>query len=171
MLLQCYIGIIILIYVLILKTLKYNKMKKLILTCALITSVSVVSFAQNAQTSVTMAPGNSAVTTTAAAPNAPGRQQPNMEHMADERAKRMKNQFGLNDEQYKGVYNAQLAYMNKMLDLHNQGKQPTPQERQQIVNDLDAGIKAAMTPEQFAKYSATRANRNQLQPAAVPAAK
>lgn len=152
-------------------------MKKLILTCALLTSASMLSFAQSTQSSVTMTPqSNAAAPQTNAAPpqTAPQpamrQQQMQPEQMAKRRADIYQKQYALNDEQYKGVYNAELDFMKQMMDMRSNGQQPSAEQNQKLMVEKDNKFKAAMSPDQYAKYSATRSPQTMKQPAtATPA--
>ena len=152
--------------VLISKQLKTQKMKKLILTCALLTSASMLSFAQSTQSQVTMTPQPNATAQQPATPQPVARQQqPQPEQMAERRAQIYKKQYDLNDQQYKGVYNAELEYMKQMMDMRSKGQQPTPEQNQQMMASKDAKFRNAMSQEQYAKYSATRPQQQQGAPA------
>jgi hypothetical protein len=146
--------------VLIFQTTKNITMKKLIITCALLTSASMLSFAQSTQTPATTAAQPNG------APQAHAQQQrPTAEQIAERHAQADKKQFNLDDNQYKGVYTAELEYYKQMLDMRDKGTQPTPDQAQKLRTDKDAKIKAVMTPEQYAKYNNNRPNP-QMQPAA-----
>ncbi len=143
-------------------------MKKLILTCALITSASMLSFAQSTQSSVTMTPQNAAGTQAQTA----RQQQPQPEQMATRRAQMYKQQYNLDDKQYQGVYNAELDYVKEMMDMRGKGQQPTAEQGKQMMATKDAKFQKAMSAEQYGKYTATRAaQQQQAAPAAVPAGK
>jgi len=128
-------------------------MKKLIITCALLTSASMLSFAQSTQTSATMS-----AQPNGAAPQAMqnNQQQRSPEQIAERRAQIYQKQFGLDDNQYKGVYAAELEYIKQLMDLRAKGQQPAPGQAQQMNADKDAKFKAVMSADQYQKYSATR---------------
>jgi hypothetical protein len=139
-------------------------MKKLIITCALLTSASMLSFAQSAQTSPAQAQPN------AAAPQMQNRQRPTPEQMAERRANAAKTQYALNDEQYKGIYAAELDFFSQMQAARANGQQPAPGQAQQMSMAKDAKYKTIMTPEQYQKYSATRRPQPQAAPNNTPPA-
>ena len=136
----------------------------------------MLSFAQSTQTSVTMTPQNNAAPQTNAAPQqAVARpQQPQPEQMAERRAQIYKKQYDLNDQQYKGVYSAELEYMKQMMDMRAKGQQPTMEQNQQMMAAKDAKFKNVMTPDQYTKYSSSRPQQNQqkaVAPATAPVGK
>jgi hypothetical protein len=118
-------------------------MRKLILTCALLTSASLLSFGQNAM------PAQQGASTTA-------RQAPAPEKMAEMRANRYKQQLGLTDEQYKGVYNAELEYAKANQQFGASGQPVPPGPAQQMMMTHDQKFKEALTAEQYAKYDKMR---------------
>jgi periplasmic protein CpxP/Spy len=153
--------------VLIFQTTKiHKKMKKLILTCAFLTSASMLSFAQSTQTTAAGAQPNAAPQ---AMPNT--QQRPTPEQMAERRAQMYTKQYGLDDKQYKGVYAAELDYTKQIMDFRDKHQQSTAEQRQQMQADRDAKYKAVLTPEQYEKFSAGRPKPGvqQAAPSTAPA--
>ncbi|MES2704784.1 MAG: hypothetical protein V4649_19240 [Bacteroidota bacterium] len=126
-------------------------MKKLITTCALLTTVSVVSFAQSKQTSHTMS--MEAQTAASATPaNATPVASKSSQMTAERKAKMLQKQYGLNPAQYKGVYQAELEYAVQDEQIRQSGNEPGSGQAMQMGMGRDMKIKAAMTPEQYTKY-------------------
>ena len=120
-------------------------MKKMIITCALIASASVMSYAQNAASATSPASANSASANQAIA-----------EHMADKNTKMYEKQLGLTAEQSKKVHDVELANANQMMAMRAQGMQPGEGQMVQMRMGHDQQMKNILTPEQFTKYQATR---------------
>jgi hypothetical protein len=123
-------------------------MKKLIITCCLIASASIVSFGQTVQT--TNKPTvfrNSAVNRQVA---------PTVEATAERTTKAYQRQLGLNPEQYKGVYQAELNYLKQNQQMHENGAKPGEGQAAQMVMGKDQQIKNVLTAEQFTKYEALK---------------
>ena len=131
-------------------------MKKLITTCALLTTVTMVSFAQTKQTSHTMSmqPQSNQPNALAAAP-APVASKA-AQQMADRRAKIYEKQYGLSPAQTKGVYKAELEYAMQEEQARAHGGQPGEGQMMQMGMARDMKLKEVMTPEQYTKYEATK---------------
>ena len=121
-------------------------MKKLILTCALLTSVSVLSFGQ-AQT--TTATTTTTTTTRGTAPTA--------EQAATTRTKSYTKLLGLSEEQKKAVYEAELDYIKQDMIFRVDGQDVPPGPGMQMMMAHDQKFKAALTADQYAKYDKNRA--------------
>lgn len=130
-------------------------MKKLIATCALLTTVSIVSFAQSKQTSHTMSFDAQPNKTAAPAPNQ-ARNTPSAasKAAAEKRAKANQKQYGLTAEQYKGAYQAELEYEMELAQVRAGGAEPGEGQAMQMGMGRDMKLKNVMTPEQYAKYEA-----------------
>ncbi len=125
-------------------------MKKLIITCSLLAFASVASFAQ-------VAKQQGAATPASARPQmTPEQMKQRADQAADRQAEFFKKQYGLNEEQAKGVHEACAAFVHKMDAMRVEGKQPNKQEMDKLMAERDESFKKAMSPEQFAKYEATR---------------
>ena len=122
------------------------------ITCALLTTVSVVSFAQAAKTSVSMEPSRAPQATVAN--QAPGTTK-TVERVAEERAKGHERLMGLTKEQYKGVYAAELEYAKEEAIAKPNGG-PNPGQAYQWNMGRDQQIKKSVTAEQYAKYEASK---------------
>ena len=135
-------------------------MKKLITTCALLACASVVSFGQSAKQQPASANMNAAAAQRqqqqARAQMTPEQMKQRQEQMAERQSKFFEKQYGLNPEQYKGVHEANLAFIKNIEELRAQGKQPSREDQEKMMSDRDEAFKKVMTPEQFAKYQATR---------------
>jgi hypothetical protein len=132
-------------------------MKKLILTCALLTSVSLLSFGQNANSNQNAAPATSRA------------QGPSVEKIAEMKANRYKQQLALNDEQYKKVYEAELEFLKADQSFRSGGQTVPPGPAQQMQMTHDQKFQQALTPEQYTKYSQMKATRPGAQSAPVQA--
>lgn len=143
-------------------------MKKLIITCALLSATSLASFAQN-QTTTTMsmqAPQDAKSQAPGMAPANP--RMPPVEMMADRRSKMYEKQLSLTADQTKSIYQAELAFWKEDFSSRANGAQPGPGQTAQNQMGKDMKFKQILTPEQYAKYEATRPNPNPMQ---KPAAK
>jgi len=130
-------------------------MKKLIATCILLASVTAVSFAQSTATKAT-APAATA-TSQSAYPNITMSKPSNEPAKAAEKmAKASQKQYGLNDEQYKGVYDAELYYAKQMHEFNTYKLQPSEGQALQMRLAKDWGYKRALTAEQYAMYTAAQ---------------
>jgi hypothetical protein len=127
-------------------------MKKLITTCVLLTSVTMVSFAQSKATS------KSAVQQTASPAKAATVKStmPSPEQYAERRAKAAQQQYGLTADQYKGVYAAELEYEQQYQQAKANGYEPGPGQSMQMKMGRDQKIKSAMSAEQYTKYEAAQ---------------
>ena len=128
-------------------------MKKIIITCALLTVGTMVSFAQNAAT-----PN--------AAPNAGQAAQARptpltSEDRAQRLSKRDEMMLTLTPEQTKKVYDVELEFVTAMDKFRTENKQASPAERSAIMDKKDAKMKAILTAEQFTKYDMSR-NRQRM---------
>jgi len=151
----------------IIQTTKQTNMKKLIITCTFIAFGAVASFAQQAANSP-------------AKPQRPQMTPEQREQREKQGAERMSQaiakQYNLNGEQSKGIYDASMSFIKKMEDLRANGKQPTRDEMEKMMDERDEAFKKVMTPEQYAKYAATRnkmphsaAQQQQMQQQHAPA--
>ena len=107
---------------------KFIIMKKLIITCALVSLGSVASFAQAPQ-----AAAQSSATTAAPARG----QAPSAELIAEQRAQIYKKDLGLNDDQYQKVYKAQLDFIKRDQTARANGGAPGPGQSQQMQMGMD----------------------------------
>lgn len=122
-------------------------MKKLIITCALVTLGSMVSFAQSARK--THAGSNANVSSGQT-------QSVSIEKSAEARAKKLQKDLGLNATQYKGVYEAQLEHDKQGQAAKANGSEG-PGQAMQLQMMLDQKFKEAMTPTQYTKYEQMKA--------------
>jgi hypothetical protein len=121
-------------------------MKKLIITCAMLTGCTMLSFAQsatNSQSAITPQGQNHA------APM-PGHAQP--EQMAQRRSMVYQKQLALSDEQTKKVYNVELNYAKQNQAMRANGAQPGEGQVMQLGMARDQQLQQVMTPEQYTKY-------------------
>lgn len=152
-------------------------MKKLIAICGLLTVTSAVTFAQSKQTAPSATPAQPSMqlapqpTPQRAVPAAQQRQQVTPEMIAERRAKMYQAQYKLTDDQYKGVYNAELEYMKEHEKLRASGTQANQQQMQQMEMAKDQKFKAAMNEDQYKRYQMTSGRRGTpLTPATQPQA-
>lgn len=126
-------------------------MKKLITTCVMLTSITVVSFAQSKTISKT-APNQSAAPATRSAKSGP-----TAEQYADRSAKAMKQQYGLNEKQYAAVYQAELEYQKQVVQARDGGYELGEGQSMQMKMGRDQRFQSVMTAEQYTKYQAAQA--------------
>lgn len=115
-------------------------MKKLIVTCALISLGSIASFAQSK--SSTTSTHTSTVT---------------IEQAAEQSAKKYQKDLGLTAEQYKGVYEAQLEFNRQDKEARAYGG-PGEGQAMQMQMFLDQRFQSVMTPVQFEKYTKSKSS-------------
>jgi hypothetical protein len=128
-------------------------MKKLVTTCILLASVSVVSFAQS------KAAKTSKSASTAAAPATRTNSGPTAEMIAERRAKGIQSEFGLTAEQYKGIYKADLNFEKNLAEVRKSGSEPGDGQLLQMKMTRDMGYKMSMTAEQYSKYESAHPNQ------------
>ena len=129
------------------------------ITCALLTTVSLASFAQSKQTSHTMSMEPQAQARTPLTPGPAASKQ--AQQVAERRAKIYQKQYSLSPQQYKGVYQAELDYAIQDEQAHMNGGQPGEGQAAQMIMARDMRLKNVMTPEQYTKYeSATNKQKN-----------
>lgn len=126
-------------------------MKKLIITCALLTAASMVSFAQNTPTG--MEPG------AAQTAQQPRPMPATPEEMATRRTKVDEKMFNLTPDQMKGVHDIELEFCTANQKFRSEAKQPTKEEMEGIMTKRDQKMKAILTPDQYAKYEVTRSRQ------------
>ena len=117
-------------------------MKKLIITCTLIASVSGVCLAQ-ANNTKHAATATSSLQTASTA-----------EAKAEKLAKALEAKLGLNAEQYKKVYDAEFFYIKQDEVARANGGVPGDGQLQQMAMSRDENIKRALTADQYTKYMA-----------------
>jgi hypothetical protein len=123
-------------------------MKKLIITCVLLSSVSLVSFAQQAQQ-----PQTTATMQTAAGPQAAPRQMPQIspEQRAERAARNEERRLALSPEQYKSAYEVELAHVRKIEEIKTKG-QASPAEFKAANEVREEKLSKIFTAEQMTKY-------------------
>jgi len=134
-------------------------MKKIILSSVLLVSFCAISFAQAKQ------PGNTTQFTAQPAPPPLPPGMPSPQEMAQQRAKAVQEQYKLNNEQYNGVFKAELDFFTQERQLRTSGQMGNSQI-QKLTMERDQKYQQVMTKEQFAKYDATRPK---MPPANMPA--
>ena len=125
-------------------------MKKLITTCVLLTSVTMVSFAQS-KTISKSAPNQSAAPASRSAKSGP-----TAEQYADRAAKAMKQQFGLDEKQYAAVYQAELDYQKQVVQARDGGYELGEGQSMQMKMGRDQRFQSVMTADQYTKYQAAQ---------------
>ena len=123
-------------------------MKKLIITCALITSASRVSFAQSQQ------PANQAPSVGPS--STANRPMPTPEFMAQRRTTMYERQLNLTPEQSKSVYDVELNFVKQEQAVRANGGQPDMAQHQQMMMAKDEQFKKILTADQYTKYDALR---------------
>jgi Spy/CpxP family protein refolding chaperone len=116
-------------------------MKKLILTCALIMSVSVVSFAQ-AQSNA-----GTTIQTKATA-----------EELADRNTKAYEKQLSLTAEQSKAIHDVELSFIKQSQQMHAGGATPSQGQLMQHQMSKDHKMKQILTADQYTTYQASAPN-------------
>lgn len=107
-------------------------MKKLFTAC-LLAAATTVSFAQSAKSP-----------------------SPTPEQLADRITRTMQAQLGLSEDEFKGVYNAELSYQKELRRSQDAGSEPGPGQSMQMKMAKDQKLKAVMTPDHYAKYEASK---------------
>jgi len=130
-------------------------MKKIIISCAMLTFGTVVSFAQDAKTNATPATIQPAMQANPT-PMTP-------EQHAQRLTKRDEMMFTLTPEQSKKVYDVELEFVSAMEKFRSENKQATPEERGAIMDKKDAKMKVILTADQYTKYTMSR-NRQRNAP-------
>ena len=123
-------------------------MKKLIITCLLLSSASVVSFAQ---ANAPAAPPQGAANAQHNGQNKPAM---NAEQMAQRRTKMETQQFGLSADQSTKVQAVETEFFTAMEKYRASGAQPNVGQMGNLTSRRDAKLKEIFTPEQYAKYEA-----------------
>ena len=140
-------------------------MKKLIITCAILAWGSAASFAQTQQTT-TMVPQQGAASSKASQVS-PTVRQVQVEQIAERRAKIYQQEYGLNAEQYKKSYDAELEYMKEQMHFRQENKQPSQEDVTRLNMIKDQKYKAFLNKDQYQKYISA-SNRQPMQPAMHP---
>lgn len=135
-------------------------MKKLTITCALLACVTAVSFAQTKATKPTTATAPGTASQASAYPELTI-DKPSKEpaKTAEKAARASQKQYALTEEQYKGVYDAELYYAKQMYQLTSNGLQPGDGQALQMRMARDHGYKKALTADQYGKYAADQAKQ------------
>lgn len=131
-------------------------MKKLIITCALLTCASLVSFGQNSQ------PAPASTTMHARPPM--GAPTMSIEQRAERHARSEEKQLNLSPEQYKSAYEAELEMTKKVEELKATG-QPKKEDFMAVNAQKEEKFKRIFTAEQMVKYQAMN---NRQHPAPAP---
>jgi hypothetical protein len=124
-------------------------MKKLIITCVLLTSVS---FAASAQTTEVINAQQNTATQNAANPERKlsAAELKASDLKAEKSAKAMQTKLGLSAEQYEQVYASERRYQNYM-DRFPAGKVPAG-TLSNITSGRNSRMQTILTPEQFQKF-------------------
>lgn len=123
-------------------------MKKLITTCVMLTSITMVSLAQS-KTITKTAPNQSA-----APANRSAKSGPTAEQYAERAAKAMKQQYGLDDKQYAAIYQAELEYQKQVVQARDGGYELGEGQSMQMKMGRDQRFQSVMTADQYTKYQA-----------------
>jgi hypothetical protein len=132
-------------------------MKKIIITCGLLTTISVISFGQSNQHATSAHPNAAASTAPPPpVPPPPPPGEPSPQQMAQQRAKMVQEQYKLSNDQYNGIFKAELDFFSKERELRSSGEPMGQDKIIQMVSARDEKYKQVMNKEQFAKYDQTR---------------
>lgn len=141
-------------------------MKKLITTCALLTSVSMISFAQSKQAGTTMSmqaePGKAAVAkqkaVAAPAPVArPAAHKGDASDLkADKTAKAYQKEYNLTNEQTQRVYESERNFNMQEEDMKRNNVPTNAGPYVQMNMQRDQTMKSVLSDVQFAKYEAKK---------------
>jgi len=123
-------------------------MKKLIAIFTLLTSSSVMSFAQAEQSAEAQQPD-----TSKHAPFYQPRYKP--EELAERQTKMYEKRLTLNKKQYQKVYETELDYWQQYQKIRINISEPDPVQLNQLITDRNEGIKNVLTPEQLKKFEAS----------------
>ncbi|GAA4467985.1 hypothetical protein GCM10023093_24730 [Nemorincola caseinilytica] len=134
-------------------------MKKLIATCVLLASVTAVSFAQskvtNKPSSAQANASSGTATKTSAYPEiTTDKPTSYFAKDAEKAARAAQTRYGLSEEQYKGVYEAEMYYAKQMHQASAGGAQVSNGQHLQMKMARDWGYKRVLTEEQYGKYFA-----------------
>lgn len=128
-------------------------MKKLILTCAVLTSLTTLSFAQAQQNA-----SQTTVTNSRSSQQTP-------EQAATQRTNQYVKQLGLNETQKKAVYEAELDLYKAEMVFKSTGDEIPSGPAYQMMLVHDQKFKNALTPDQYAKYDKNKTTATNAQPA------
>jgi len=156
-------------------------MKKLIITCTLVSAFGIASYAQ-ASNNATLQSGTSMQAAPGLAPGGdrvpfnqltPEQKEQRQAAIAERQAKYYENQYHLNAMQYKGIYDACLEYVKKQQAFRDNGKQPNLDENLKMGEERDAKFKEIMSEDQFTQYKSTQhlPQRPNRQAATAPTSK
>ena len=129
-------------------------MKKLMITCVLLSSAAV-SFAQASNTA--------AATTAPQAQQAPNRPMMTPEQQAKRRAGMDAKQFTLTPEQTTKAEAVELEFFQGMEKYRAAGQQPNQGQMGNLTARRDGKLKELRTPEQYTKYEGMR-NKERMAP-------
>ena len=122
-------------------------MKKLILNTVLFSCCAIAAVAQDVKSKVGAAPQGAMQ-----APPRPRRSMASPEMMAEKRSKMMQTQLGLNADQTKVAYQAELEFAQAYLASAANGSQPGEGQMNQMIITKNQKYKSVLTAEQYAKY-------------------
>ena len=133
-------------------------MKKLIIALAIVTIVTSVSFAQVANTPQPNAAANVHVETPEQTAQRVAANAVRAKEMATNVTNDQQKNFGLNNDQYKKAYEANLECFTKLMENRNNPNKRhfDPKENFGYFDERDAKLKTIMTDEQYTKYYPTR---------------
>ena len=87
------------------------------------------------------------------------------EAMATRQTERMKTELALKDEQYTKIFAINKEFIQKRMELRRDSTQTKPAmhaEMQKLKADRDTKLKAVLTEEQFTKWAAVEAKRDEI---------
>lgn len=132
-------------------------MKKLIITCMLLTGASMASFAQD----------NTPSKGPAQPPHATS--QINTEQMAHRRANMDAKMYGLTEEQAKSAYDIEMEFQTAMDRYRAEGKTPSQGQLGNIQTRRDEKMKALLNADQYKKYEMMKGKQGTSPMAPTPA--
>ena len=123
-------------------------MKKLITTCLMLSAFSAATFAQS-KAGAPKAKNNipASATTTSRVTG--------VEKLAENNARAIQKQYGLTEEQYKGIYSAELDYQ-RQAQMAAEAGGAGPGQTMQMNMGRDQRFQAVMSADQFSKYQAAK---------------
>ena len=132
-------------------------MKRIIVTCALLTCATIGAIAQNSKSPAkgTATAANQPITPLTRPANALSPEQMKL-NFVENQARAFERQYGLTNEQYKGIYAACMDHINKQNAMEAKNKQLTTQDYDNLLAEKDAKFKKVMNTTQYAKYISTR---------------
>ena len=133
-------------------------MKKIVVTCALLSFATLSVFAQTTKNTPVPAPNTSGAPGFGPTSRPSDGLTPEQRKIAfvENQARAFERQYGLTEKQYKGIYSACLDYITEQYALEDKKSQLTNEDYDKLMAKKDAKFKKIMNAAQYAKYESTR---------------